>query len=84
MKISSKNNNLILTDVADFKLEHIFDCGQCFRWEKEPDGSYIGVACKRALKIAKENDSVILYDSTREDFDKIWFNYLDLVQTIQV
>ena len=77
MKISSKNNNLILTDVADFKLEHIFDCGQCFRWEKEPDGSYIGVACKRALKIAQENDSVIFYDTTREDFDKIWFNYFD-------
>ena len=77
MKISSKNNNLILTDVADFKLEHIFECGQCFRWEKEPDGSYIGVACNRALKISQENDSVIFYDTTREDFDKIWFNYFD-------
>ena len=77
MKISGKNNNLILTDVRDFNLEHIFDCGQCFRWEKEPDGSYTGVACGRALKISQENDTVTLFDTAREDFDKIWFNYFD-------
>ena len=28
----------------DFNLDHIFNCGQCFRWVKEEDGSYTGVA----------------------------------------
>ena len=41
MKISIENNNLIINEVRDFKLEHIFDCGQCFRWEKQDDGSFI-------------------------------------------
>ena len=27
----------------DFNLEHILECGQCFRWKKEEDSSYTGV-----------------------------------------
>ena len=26
--------------VMDFDLDQIFDCGQCFRWYKEEDGSW--------------------------------------------
>jgi N-glycosylase/DNA lyase len=26
--------------IKDFSLLHILECGQCFRWEKETDGSY--------------------------------------------
>ena len=29
--------------IDSFKLKHIFECGQCFRWNKEEDGSYTGV-----------------------------------------
>ena len=32
----------------DFDLRKIFECGQCFRWNAEPDGSYTGVALGRA------------------------------------
>ena len=77
MKISIENNNLIINEVRDFKLEHIFDCGQCFRWEKQDDGSFIGVAYNKALKISQNEDKITLYDTTEEDFNKIWFNYFD-------
>ena len=30
----------IYEDVKDFNLDHIFDCGQCFRWSRQEDGSY--------------------------------------------
>ena len=30
-------------NVRDFKPDHIFECGQCFRWNLE-DGAYVGVA----------------------------------------
>ena len=29
-------------DVKDFEVKHIFDCGQCFRWNENDDGSYTG------------------------------------------
>ena len=77
MKISEYNNNLVLTNVNDFNLDNIFDCGQCFRWNKLLDGSYVGVAMSRALRISQEGDTVTFYDTTRDDFDNIWFNYFD-------
>ena len=30
--------------IKDFNPIHTFDCGQCFRWNRQPDESYIGVA----------------------------------------
>ena len=62
---------------AILTLKYIFDCGQCFRWDKQDDGSYIGVAFSRALKITQSDDTVILHNTSRDDFDKIWFNYFD-------
>ncbi len=83
MKISEINNNLVLTNVKDFNLRNIFDCGQCFRWNKQNDGAYIGVANSRALKISQENDTVILYDTSIEDFNNIWFKYFDFATNYQ-
>lgn len=42
----------ILNNVRDFHLDHIFDCGQCFRWEKQEDGSYIGPALGKVVRIS--------------------------------
>lgn len=77
MKISECNNNLVLTNVNDFNLDNIFECGQCFRWNKIQDGGYIGVANNRALKIIQDGDTVTFFNTTRKDFDDIWFNYFD-------
>lgn len=30
--------------IRDFHPDHIFDCGQAFRWERQEDGSYTGIA----------------------------------------
>ena len=32
MKIKETNEMMEITNVEDFDLDHIFDCGQCFRW----------------------------------------------------
>ncbi len=44
----------IETGIKDFDLDHIFDCGQCFRWEREADGSYTGVAMGSAVNMRLE------------------------------
>ena len=77
MNIIESNNNLVLTNVNDFKLDNIFDCGQCFRWNKESDGGYVGVVGSRALKIIQNDNVVTLFDTTRTDFNDFWFNYFD-------
>ena len=44
MKVYERDNTVILEDIKDFDPKHIFECGQCFRWIKEDDESYTGVA----------------------------------------
>jgi putative DNA glycosylase (DNA repair protein) len=42
-----------------FELADVFDCGQCFRWNIENDGSYTGVFKKSVLNVKKIDDEVI-------------------------
>ena len=44
---------------SSFEPKHIFECGQCFRWNKEIDGSYTGVFGKNVINVKKENDKII-------------------------
>lgn len=78
MIITYKNNNIILSEFKDFSLTDVFDCGQCFRWNRTDDGSYIGVANNKALRISEDNNSLIFHNTTREDFENIWHDYFDL------
>ncbi len=77
MKIFEKDNSLILEEVSDFELCHTFDCGQCFRWDREGENRYFGVACGKALLIEKTECSIVLHGTSIEDFEKIWKTYFD-------
>lgn len=78
MNISCENGNLILTDINSFNLGHIFDCGQCFRWNMNEDRSFTGVAKNRVLKISQQDEKVIFHNTSAEDFNNIWKSYFDL------
>ena len=49
----------ILKNIKSFQPEHIFECGQCFRWEKLQDGSYTGVFKRNVINVKKEGKDVI-------------------------
>lgn len=76
-QILKHDKGIVFKDVKDFEPKHIFDCGQCFRWNEEPDGSYIGVASKKAARISKIHEDVYIYGAEIEDAD-FWISYLDL------
>lgn len=80
MKITETENGLILENVRDFDAKHIFECGQCFRWAKEEDGSYTGTAFGKVLNVRSDYDkeTVILENTNREEFQDIWYDYFDL------
>lgn len=78
MKITEAENKVIIDGVKDFHPDHTFDNGQCFRWNREEDGSYTGVAFGRALNISYAGETVILDNVSLEDYCKIWKDYLDL------
>ena len=78
MEIKYEGGNIILTGVPDFNLRHIFDCGQAFRFDAEPDGSYFGVAFGHALKISQSGRDVMLHGTTEQEFNEIWYKFFDL------
>lgn len=80
MIINEIENGLILENVNDFDAKHIFECGQCFRWEKEDDHSYTGIAYGRVINVKSdyENKKVTILNTNISDFKTIWFDYFDL------
>lgn len=80
MKITDKAGVVEVAGIKDFDLDHIFDCGQCFRWEKNLDGSYTGIAYGKiaAMDYDRDRETLKIYNSCEEDFNNIWKKYLDL------
>ena len=78
MNISEDNNRIIIHGIKDFHLNHIFDNGQCFRWNKETDGSYTGVAFRKVVNIDYCNGDIIINNTSLMDFNEYWKDYLDL------
>ena len=61
-----------------FELNHIFDCGQCFRRNKQPDWSYTWIFWKNILNIQKKFDSIIFSWIIDWDIQSIVNHYFDL------
>ncbi|MBA5850845.1 DNA-3-methyladenine glycosylase 2 family protein [Clostridium sp. cel8] len=76
--VENIDNGVVVKDVKNFELAHIFDCGQCFRWNKQDNGNYIGVAFGKVIEVEKNGSDLIIYNTDEEDFKNIWLDYFDL------
>lgn len=61
-------NKSVTYAVRDFNLDHIFDCGQCFRWACQEDGSWVGIAGGQVVRMHLSPYSESLSDSLPESF----------------
>ena len=61
-----------------FCSQHIFECGQCFRWNKQLDGSYTGVFKNNVLNVKEENNQIIFQGICQGDIKEIVIEYFDL------
>ena len=73
-----KEQKYVLKNIDSFELKDIFDCGQCFRWNIEEDGSYTGVFGKNVLNVRKEKDIVIFEGICEKDIKETVEEYFDL------
>jgi len=78
-------NVYIIEEISDFCPEHVFECGQCFRWQRQEDGSYTGIAGGRVANVKFEaaeaggkTGTLFISNCTEEDFETFWKEYLDL------
>lgn len=78
-KTEFKNSNIYISGIENFDLPHTLDCGQAFRWEEKENGIWCGVAFNKYLELKREQDgTVILYNTSIEEFDTLWRDYFDL------
>ena len=77
MKNISSENYIVIPDVRDLDLEQTLDCGQSFRWEKQDDGSFSGVAFGKYVNISLDGTDMIIKNAVTGD-EKIWRDYFDL------
>lgn len=68
----------IIENCKSFKPKDIFECGQCFRWDKENDGSYTGIFYKNVLNVKKDSKQIIIAGICDGDIKKVCNDYFDM------
>ena len=72
------HQEVLINNLGSFELNHIFDCGQCFRWNKQEDWSYIWVFWNNILNVQKKSDWVLFKWIVAWDIKEIVTKYFDL------
>lgn len=77
-EISETKDGIIIEDIKDFNPVHIFECGQSFRWHRQEDGSYTGVAKGKVANVSASDHRLLIKGASMKDLDEVWFDYFDL------
>lgn len=81
MNIETCGKNLLLhLPKTEINMHDTLDCGQCFRWKvvKDEPNTLFGVVFNRVLKLFQDENCITFYDTTIEDFERLWMSYFDL------
>ena len=73
-----KKQKLIINNVKSFNLEHIFECGQCFRWNKNEDNSYTGVVNENVINIKMIDNNVYVESYGKDELNNLFNYYFDM------
>ena len=73
-----KEQEYKIENIKSFELADIFECGQCFRWSKQEDGSYTGVFKGNVMNVQKHGDTVTFKGICNGNIKEIVEDYFDL------
>ena len=73
-----KEQTYKIKNIDSFELKDIFECGQCFRWNEQEEGSYTGVFGNTVLNVKKTENEIIFKGISDKDIKKEIHNYFDL------
>lgn len=72
-----KEQNWCIENCDTFELKDIFECGQCFRWNKVEE-EYIGVVKQNVIKVKKVGNKIEFKSMGEDDLKELITNYFDL------
>ena len=76
LNITEASDGLILREDS-FNPTHIFECGQCFNYHKEEDGSYTAVFLNMIINVWQKEDHVLIRNISLDDFYEYFYDYFD-------
>lgn len=68
----------VIKNIKSFKLRDIFECGQCFRWNKQENSSYTGIVGKNVINVEIVNNDAIFTGMCSEDLSELCEKYFDI------
>ena len=68
----------VLKSIDSFEPKHIFECGQCFRWNENEDGSYTGIVGNNVINVEKVDNDIIFNSFGADNLEKLIVDYFDL------
>ena len=73
-----KEQKYIIKNCNTFELKDIFECGQCFRFNKQEDESYTGVVGNNVINIKKIANEIHIKSVGQDNLEELVVNYFDL------
>lgn len=64
------NNTINFDNIGSFSLKNTLDCGQCFRWEEQVDGSYLGIVKNSVVKASQTGNVLKLEELSQNSINK--------------
>ena len=78
LKEEAMEQEYIVENVGSFVPEHVFECGQCFRWNQDEDGTYVGVFGNNVVRVKKDGNSVFFRGVCEGNIAEVCQEYFDL------
>lgn len=76
LNIEESTEGLILREDS-FKVDHIFECGQCFNFRKNEDGSYTAVFLGKIINLLECDGYTLIRNVSLDEFYEIFYDYFD-------
>jgi N-glycosylase/DNA lyase len=77
-RIKETIHGVQIEGVKNFDLDAILDCGQCFRWFPEANGTWKGIVRDKCRSVEQTGDILVIYGATKTEAEELWINYFDL------
>ena len=69
----------VIENCKSFNARDIFECGQCFRWNVQEEGSYTGIFGKNVLNVKQEPTGKVMITGICDgDIKEVCRKYFDL------
>ncbi len=75
-----EKDKIRIKNISNFDLAQTLDCGQAFRWKKDENGIWSGIAYGRYIELYSDGKDIVILGSSEDDFKNFWFDYFDLAR----